>query len=79
MHFIENKSISSISIKSSKQTVSILLNLEDKLTNLKDEKYYDCTAVPTFLRLLLWPMRLHSKDDGLLRGWMERKFYRRTG
>ena len=79
MYFIEKKSILSISIKSSKQTVSILLNLGNKLTNLKDEKYYDCTAVPTFLRLLIWPMRLHSKDDGLLWGWMERKFHRRSG
>ena len=35
MYFIENKSILSISIKSRKQTVSILLNLDNKLTNLK--------------------------------------------
>lgn len=78
MYFIENKGILSISIKRRKQTVSILLNLDNKLTNLKDEKYYDCTAVPTFLRLLIWPMRLHFKDDGLLWGWMEREFHRRS-
>lgn len=53
MYFIENKGILSISIKSRKQAVSILLNLDNKLTNLKDEKYYDCTPVPTFLRLLI--------------------------
>ena len=78
MYFIENKSILSIIIKCRKEIVSILLNLGDKLTNLKDEKYYDCTAVPTFLRLLIWPMRLHSKDDGLLWGWMEREYHRRS-
>ena len=78
MHFIENKSILSIIVKSRKQFVSILLDLDNKLTNLKDEKYYDCTAVPTFLRLLIWPMRLHFKDDGLLWGWMEREFHRRS-
>ena len=78
MHFIENKGILSILIKSRKQFVSILLDLDNKLTNLKDEKYYDCTAVPTFLRLLIWPMRLHIKNDRLLWGWMEREFHRRS-
>ena len=78
MHFIENKSILSIFFKSRKQFVSILLDLDNKLTNLKDEKYYDCTAVPTFLSLLIWPMRLHSKDDGLLWGRVEREYHRRS-
>ena len=71
MHFIENKSILSIIIKRRKEIVSILLNLGDKLTNLKDEKYYDCTAVPNFLRLLIWPMRLHLKNDGLRWRWLD--------